>query len=210
MEKQMERLFDHIRIHYDFDRAEFIDKGFSNARKYKLYRSGQAVYLLRVYDGATYPRRKEEHRHIQQHYDNGVVCQKPIHHGYVPELALCYIVLAYIEGESGESVLPLLTTQEQVEQGYKAGQELRKIHRIAAPSDLNWAEKRYAKYEQKKRKVLELGLRFHKQNEMESFFDAHIELLKHSTVCFQHDDFLESACDLDRWSSEPAAKRDHD
>ncbi len=185
----MERLLELIRIQYDFDQAEFIDKGFSNARKYILYQSGKAVYLLRVYDGESYLRRAEEYKYIQQHYNNGVICQKPIHHDYVPELGLCYILLTYIEGESGEIVLPYLTVEQQTEQGYKSGQQLRKIHKIVPEIDLNWAEKRYVKYEQKKNKVRELGVNFHRQKEIERFIEAHFDLLKESMVCFQHDDF---------------------
>ncbi|WP_051621087.1 aminoglycoside phosphotransferase family protein [Paenibacillus sp. UNC451MF] len=189
MYELVELLFEDIRNHCDFDHAEFIDKGFSSAQKYILYKSGEAAYLLRVYDGASYSRRVEEQKYLQQHYDNGVMCQKPVHEGYVPELGLCFLVLNYMDGESGEEVLPKLTVEQQVEQGYAAGHELRKIHEITPETPFNWAEKRYTKYMNKKNKVAELGVCFDKQKEIEMFIEAHFDLLKESRVSFQHDDF---------------------
>ncbi|MEC0240373.1 aminoglycoside phosphotransferase family protein [Paenibacillus dokdonensis] len=189
MDEKIQELLNIIRQRVDFDRAELLNKGYSSVRKYMLYQSDQPLYLLRVYELDSHARRLEEYQYLQQHYDNGVNCQEPVFFGVIHDLKLCCLLLSYTEGESGEEVLPYLTPQSQFKQGIAAGEELKKIHTIIPVVPINWVERRYDKYIQKKTKVKELGIQFHKQAFIEHYIESNFDLLSNSSVCFQHDDF---------------------
>lgn len=189
MEERIRKLLKELRQRVEFDRHEVVAKGHSDAVKLALFREEQPVNLLRIYRLDTYSRRKNEHDFIKRHFTNGVRCQEPIALEAWPELQLCGLLLTYLEGASGEVVLPGLSSEEQYLQGEAAGKELRTIHTVVPDAEINGFERRYAKYLDKKRKVGELGLRFHKQSELEAFIERSFGLLRDSPVCFQHDDY---------------------
>lgn len=189
MEERIRKLLRELRQQVEFDRHEYVAKGHSDATKLVLIRDDKPVYLLRIYSLDSYNRRKNEHDCIRLHYNNGVRCQEPIALEAWPDLQLCGLLLTYMEGESGEAVLPGLSPEAQYLQGESAGKELRTIHKVVPDTEVNWFERRYAKYLDKKRKVGELGLRFHKQSELEAYIERSFGLLCDSVICFQHDDY---------------------
>ncbi|NOU93634.1 phosphotransferase [Paenibacillus sp. LMG 31456] len=189
MDEKIQELLLEIKHKVDFDRAELLNKGHSTAKKYTLYQADKPVYLLRVYELTSYARRLEEYKYLRQHFNNGVSCQSPIYIDASDSLELCYLLLTYIDGDSGEEVLPCLSIQSQYQQGLAAGKELRMIHKVVPDLPFNWAEKRYNKYIQKKIKVKINNTTFYRQPYMESFIENNINLLNESSICFQHDDF---------------------
>ncbi|SFM53478.1 Phosphotransferase enzyme family protein [Paenibacillus sp. 1_12] len=189
MDDKIQELLYEIQHKVDFDRAEMLNKGYSNAKKYILYQSAQPLYLLRVYEWDSYARCFEEYKYLKLHIDNGVRCQKPIFMDVLHDLKLCYLLLTYTEGECGDEVLPYLTPQTQYQHGLAAGGELSKIHKVVHEAPINWVERRNAKYIQKKMKVNELNIHFHRQGYIESYIEGNFDLLSNSPVCFQHDDF---------------------
>ncbi|CAG7644536.1 aminoglycoside phosphotransferase family protein [Paenibacillus allorhizosphaerae] len=182
-------LLSDIRRTASFDNYEFLLKGHSNAKKVILFQSGEPVYLLRVYDADSFARRSEEYDYLERHYNHGVNCQKPVAIGLADELKLCYLLLTYTEGQSGEEALPGLSPESQYMQGVEAGKQLRIIHIVEPKVPFRWADKRYGKYVNKKEVLRELNLNFYKQHEIESFIERHFHLLESSPVRFQHDDF---------------------
>lgn len=189
MDEKVQKLLAEIRHKVVFDRVEPLTKGYSNARKYILYESDRPIYLLRVYELDSYSRRTEEYTYLNLHYNNGVCCQKPVCIDALYDLKLCYLLLPYMEGTSGDEMLRNLPTEDQYMQGLMAGEQLRKIHMVVPDTPINWFERRYTKYVQKKMKVMELDIDFYKQGYIESYIEQNFDLLRDSPVCFQHDDF---------------------
>ncbi|MBE9913082.1 aminoglycoside phosphotransferase family protein [Paenibacillus donghaensis] len=186
---KLQKLISRLRQKVGFDHAEWLDKGYSDARKFILYQADQPLYLLRVHVAASFARRVEEFQYLKQHIQHGVRCPQPIFAESFDDLELCYLLVAYIEGTSGEEVLPRLPPESQFLQGWEAGRELKKIHQVVPKTPVNWTEQRYDKYIRKKTTVQELDVSFHKQDFIESYIENHFDLLTNSSVCFQHDDF---------------------
>lgn len=151
MEKRIRKLLAEIREQVGYDRAEPLEKGFSDARKFVLYQADTPVYLLRVHEGRAYARQRLEFELLRKHEANQVRCSKPLMAGLAGYLDLCYLfLLTYIPGVSGEEDLSGLTPETQLQQGAAAGRELRKIHQVIPDVPIEWAARRAEKYRQKK------------------------------------------------------------
>ncbi|NGP45143.1 aminoglycoside phosphotransferase family protein [Bacillaceae bacterium SIJ1] len=174
----------------DITHYEKLTKGFSTSSKYILYvKEGTGKYILKVYPSKQRERRKMQFALLQQHVSNHVSCHKPIKFGFDDELQMCYILLSYVRGESGDQWLPTKHIEEQYHLGVSAGKELRKIHLVAPTPSFNWYQKRTAKYKHKVAQCNSLRLTFYKQDFIENYIEENIHLLKDSPVTFQHDDF---------------------
>ncbi|GAB2565407.1 aminoglycoside phosphotransferase family protein [Gracilibacillus alcaliphilus] len=169
---------------------EELKSGYSAAKKYKLYSAeGKPLYLLKMYDILKKDRVKHEFELLKIHAKNEVSCPEAIIFNYKEEEQICYLILSYIDGASGDSTLAALEEELQYKIGLQAGKELRKIHLITPNHSFNWFKKRLDKYQHKMETCKELGLTFYKQTYVESYIKENIHLLKNSPVCFQHDDF---------------------
>ncbi|MBM7585658.1 aminoglycoside phosphotransferase (APT) family kinase protein [Bacillus pakistanensis] len=172
------------------DTFEELKSGYSSAKKYKLYSVGcKPLYLLKIYTIEKRDRVEREFELLNKHYKNNVLCQKPIIFDFKKEEKICYVVLSYIDGTSGDTALATLGKDLQYEIGLQAGKELRKIHLITPDNSFNWYKKRLDKYQNKIETCKRIGLTFYKQKFIESYINENINLLKNSPICFQHDDF---------------------
>lgn len=164
--------------------------GYSSAKKYKLYSSeNNPAYLLKIYDFEKRDRIKHEFELLNHHYQNKVLCQKAKLFGYSEKEWICYLILPYIKGISGDIALPELGEHSQYKIGLQAGRELRKIHLLTPDITFNWYQKRFQKYQDKLQTCKKFGLAFYKQKFIEGYINENIDMLKNSPVSFQHDDF---------------------
>lgn len=172
------------------DSYEELKSGYSPAKKYKLYSAERKpLYLLKIYDLKKKDRIKQQFKLLNKHYQNKVLCPKPVLFDFKEEEQICYLILSYLEGASGDIVLPTLTEDSQYKIGLQAGKELRKIHLMTPETSFNGYKKRLNKYQNKRATCKRLGLTFYQQKFVENYINEHIHLLKNSPVCFQHDDF---------------------
>lgn len=169
---------------------EELSKGFSTAKKYILYtKEHVSQYILKIYGIEKADRRKAEFDLLNQHFQNHVLCQKPVQFGINEKHQVCYILLTYLEGISGDISIPLCSAEEQYHLGVLAGRELKKIHLVAPRTPFDWYRKRTQKYKNKVDECKRLGLTFYKQDYIETYIKDNIHLLKDSMITFQHDDF---------------------
>ncbi len=111
-------------------------------KKVKLYSdSGKPVYLLKFYSIEKKDRIRLQFDLLKKHYENDVLCHQPIIFESDEEKQVCYLVLSYIDGTSGDSALAALGTDLQYQVGVQAGKELRKIHLITRDHSFNWYKK---------------------------------------------------------------------
>ncbi len=172
------------------DAIEFLDKGFSDERKYILWESGEPTYLLRISGIEKLLRRQRDFDLLRTHHDRGIRCSPPLEFGINKQSRLCYTLLGYIPGKSGADAIPKLPVSAQYEIGMDAGQELWALHQLKHPTgDLDWFEARVAKYESKVSQARELGLTFRGQGMIQRYIETNISLLRESEVRFQHDDY---------------------
>ena len=174
---------------YKVEDIKPIVKGYSDDAKYLLRLIDGTLVLLKVSQLKDLQRKKDEFNHLRLHYDNGVKCSEPLEFFIFEQHNVCISLLSFIEGKSGEEVLPLLSKEEQYSLGWKASEELRKIHKVEPVKTFDWYKKRWDKYLNKKKIVKELGYTFYKQDVIEEYIEKNYEILKDSPIRFQHDDF---------------------
>ena len=172
------------------DRIEFLDKGFSDERKYVLWESGEPTYLLRISGIEKSLRRRQDFELLRVHHNRGIRCSPPLEFGVDEPGRLCYALLGYIPGESGSDAIPKLPDSTQFEIGMDAGRELCALHELSHPTgDFGWFEARVAKYERKVVQARERGLTFRGHAHAQRYIETNIALLRESEVRFQHDDY---------------------
>ncbi|GIN71898.1 aminoglycoside phosphotransferase [Bacillus sp. J14TS2] len=176
--------------HLPVDRYQELASGYSSAKKFKLSSGDDnPLYLLKIYNIEKRDRIKLQFDLLKRHYENNVLCQQPLIFELNEEEQVCYLLLSYIDGMSGDVALPTLGTDLQYKIGVQSGKELKKIHLITYDHSINWYNKRLEKYRNKVETCKKLGLTFYKQRFVESYIDENISILKDSPICFQHDDF---------------------
>ena len=172
------------------DRIEFLDKGFSDERKYILWEGGEPTYLLRTSGIDKLLRRQQDFETLLTLHKRGIRCSPPIEFGVDEPSQLCYTLLGYIPGESAADAIPKLPDSTQYKIGMDAGQELWALHQLKHPTkDFDWFEARVAKYESKVAQAREHELTFRGQERIQHYIEANISLLRESEVRFQHDDY---------------------
>ncbi|WP_245773158.1 aminoglycoside phosphotransferase family protein [Paenibacillus catalpae] len=175
----------------DCERLELIHKGYSSDSKYIAYsRDGQPQYLLRTYALEEDTRKRQEFRVLEQLREQAVMCSKPIAVGRLEDYALGYMLLSYIDGGDATDELPLLSLGEQYEIGLQAGAELRKIHQIHAPDDVEpWESRVVAKYRRYREGYEQSGVTIPYEDKLISFIEANLGRMKGRPNILQHDDF---------------------
>ncbi|MBZ9623776.1 aminoglycoside phosphotransferase family protein [Clostridium sp. FP2] len=174
---------------YKVENIKPVIKGYSNDEKYLLQLNNNMSVLMKVSNIKDYNRKKQEFYYLNIQYNNGVKCSKPLEFFILEKSNVCITILTYLEGKSGDEVLPLLPKEIQYSLGYEAANELRKIHEIKPSETFNWYKKRWEKYQLKKKQLFELGCSFYKQDKIENYIEDNFRILRGSCIRFQHDDF---------------------
>jgi serine/threonine-protein kinase len=124
----------------NFTKVEFINKGWSEDKKYYIETIDSQRLFLRISDITEYDRKKAEYDMMERVYTLGVLTPQPIDFGFCNDGKSVYSLSCWLDGEDAEKVLPQLMETEQYILGIKAGELLRNIHSILAPADTeDWA-----------------------------------------------------------------------
>ncbi|MDZ5473828.1 aminoglycoside phosphotransferase family protein [Bacillus sp. 31A1R] len=128
-----------------------IDKGFSGEEKYCLSDQEGNQYLLRVCDIERLESAKNHFQLLQSVEALNIPMTRPIGLELIEKEQKVAMLLTYVEGVDGEESLSSHTEEEQYRIGLSAGEVLRKLHTIPAPSNLElWdvlKSNKHARYE---------------------------------------------------------------
>lgn len=172
------------------ERVQRLPKGYSKDKKYVLWERGRPKYLLRLSNIKFRERCQAEFDIIAKHHERGIPCPKPHIFDVAEDSKVCYSILSYLLGQCAEEALPKLTEKEQYAIGVVAGQELHRLHQLRYPEeDFDWYMRRKTKYLYMVKTAQELGLTFVRQEEIERYVEANLDILRNSPVRFQHDDY---------------------
>ena len=133
-----------MKIYDTIAKKEFIDKGWSEDKKYRITTAGETKYLLRISPIERFEARKNLFEMLERIAALGVPMCEPIEFGTCAEGV--YFIQSWIDGEELGDILPTLPKTEQYLLGFKSGEILRKIHNISvSESDIqserpDWAE----------------------------------------------------------------------
>jgi len=173
----------------DFISRVPIEKGWSGDMKYCVTHAAGTRYLLRVSPASRYEHRKALYEILHEVAATGIPMNQPI--GFWESGEGVCMLFSWIGGEDlTEGALSHLPAAEQYAFGQRAGEILRKIHTVPAPSGQeDWEPRFNRKIDMKIRKYHECGLRFEGDRHVLAYIEQNRRLLKGRPQCFQHGDY---------------------
>lgn len=184
-------IHEHIHSLRQAETVSKIHKGFSFDGKYFVYEAGERpAYVLRTAPLKQLKRKRGEYEAIRRIHELGVKTSEPLEFGTLESLDLCYMVLRYVEGDDASEVLPTLSSDEQYRIGLTAGRELRLMHELEAPADLDaWHIRRTSKHNRQWADYRSCGVKLSEEDTVISFINDNLPLMVGRPNRFQHDDF---------------------
>ncbi|SET56496.1 Predicted kinase, aminoglycoside phosphotransferase (APT) family [Oceanobacillus limi] len=163
-----------------------LHKGFSSDNKYII----DDTYLLRTFSSQTATERMEEFEYITIAATHSDYVPRAIAFDTIEELGLSYMILTFLPGEDGEVALKYLSDREQYKAGYRAGEELRKIHHIPAPKEYSgWYETKKKKSDKYISQLEKINLEEDMKLLLKDYIKQHEHLMVDRPNTIQHDDF---------------------
>lgn len=177
------------------EKLKFIDKGFSNDKKWIVKFANETELFLKVCPIKDAEHKQKEFTYMTYYYESDVPVPQPISFTIFKELECCVQVFECVQGEDAEISLPNLEEDKQYDIGVEAGKILKKIHQYIDQNPAQtWEEYRWGKHERYLRmfeEMMESNSIPHTFN-MEpifKFIESHKYLLKNRPVAFLHDDY---------------------
>ena len=170
----------------DFSSIIPIDKGWSGDQKYCVTDSNGCKFLLRISPSEQYDRKKFSFEMMRRLSDLGIPMCMPIEFGLCDEGV--FLLESWIDGKAAESLIPCLSTVQQYDLGFKAGQIQRTIHSISA-LDGNWGEEYRFKIHRKINDFLSCGVSFDGADLMLDYVKNNLHMLNERPTTLQHGDF---------------------
>lgn len=166
------------------NRIEPLHKGFSTDKKYVV----DHQYLLRLFSSEDEKRRRVEFDTIQKLSVYSAFVPQAITFGTITDKS--YMILSYLPGRDAEVGLKDLTGDEQYTAGMAAGRELKKLHRLTAPSNApDWYTQKKLKSDKYLRSLQKIAVDPYIKQMLETYIDQHKHVMKGRPNTFQHDDF---------------------
>lgn len=177
-----------MRIYDKIIKKELIEKGWSCDKKYCAFDAEGAKYLLRISPIEQYERKKNEFDLMKNVAALDVPMCLPI------EFGLCddgvYSIQGWIEGVDAETEAEHLSDDEQYLYGVKAGEILKKIHTISAPSDMEkWEDYFNRKIDRKIKAYEECPLKYENGQIFLDYINTHRHLIANRPRTYQHGDY---------------------
>lgn len=167
---------------------EPIQKGWSKDQKYCITDEQGQKYLLRISGADTYDRKQQEFDRMGQVASTGISMCKPIAFGRCEEGV--YSIQSWIDGTDAEALIPQMNETLQYQYGLEAGQMLRKIHTIPAPSELEpWDVYFNRKIDRKIQMYGDCPIKYENGDRFLDYIEVHRTLLKGRPRTYQHGDY---------------------
>jgi len=176
--------------HESFIKIEAINKGVSSDAKYYVETVQGQRYLLRISNIESYERKKIMYDMMVRVASLGVSLSIPVDFGICNNGKNVYQLLTWCDGETADAVLPRLSFKEQYLLGVKAGQNLKKIHSIPAPPEIeDWYDKFVRVNDVRIRAFFNCGVHIDCSETILAFYEENRHLLHGRPQCFIHGDY---------------------
>ena len=173
---------------YRFINKKLINKGWSGDKKYCVTVRAGKKFLLRVSPIEQYERKKNEFDLMLQVAELGISMCLPIEFGVSEEGV--YSIQSWIDGNDAESEANKLSDSEQYSYGFEAGQILKKIHTICAPSGIEeWDVFFNRKINRKIQMYENCPIKYENGQTFIEYINSHRHLLKGRPRTYQHGDY---------------------
>lgn len=165
-----------------------IEKGWSGDQKYCATTADGCKYLLRISSLERLERKEREFEKMREVAALGIPMCLPIEFGVCEEGA--YSIQSWIEGKDAEEVIPALSPSMQYAYGFEAGKQLRRIHVIPAPSEVDSWDIRYdRKIDAKIKQYHECPLKYENGDFLLDLINKNRHLICGRPSVYQHGDF---------------------
>jgi len=173
---------------YCFESRTPIDKGWSGDKKYCAIDGKGQKYLLRISASEEHNQKQSEFMMMQQVYDLGIPMCRPLEFGICEEGV--YSVQSWIDGTDAEESIPSMRKAEQYAYGFQAGQILKKIHTIPAPSTvIDWEIRFNRKIDRKIKGYIDCPLKYESGDLFLDYIEQNRYLLYDRPQVYQHGDY---------------------
>ena len=179
---------------YDtFAKIESIAKGASDDKKYLIETANGNKLILRISDIENAGTKKAEYAMLERVATFSIPISLPIDFGVCNDGKNVYQLLSWLEGKDLQSLLPNMTEAEQYTYGLKAGELLRLIHTIPAPSNAEPWEDWFMEYVQESIDCYnDEDIKFEEVNVLIKYIQNNAHLIKGRPQSLIHSDFIDS------------------
>lgn len=164
-----------------------IEKGWSKQEKY-IIDTKDGKLNLTIFEKENLLRKEEIFNYQKKLYESNIKVAKPI-----KILSLdnkCIALFEYIEGLDGEEIISSLPEEAQYEVGFQAGVELKKMHKLKAPSEMeSWGSRKIRKHKRYEELYQMTNFKLENSNMILQFINDHLDLINDRPNVFQHDDY---------------------
>lgn len=172
----------------EFITREFIEKGWSEDKKYCVTDNNGTKFLLRVSPIEQYERKKEEFEMMRRVESLGVPMCKSLEFNVSDEGV--YSIQTWIDGVDAEEVITTFSEIKQYAYGVEAGRILHKIHSIPAPdTQEDWESWFNRKMDYKIQKYTECPIKYENGQCFIDYINENRYLLKGRPQVYQHGDY---------------------
>ena len=174
-----------------------IEKGWSGDRKFRVLTDSGESFLLRISPPEKQARVFAQFQRMAQAAALGIPMCLPLERGICSKGV--YVLHSWIDGEDAEAVLPGLPLDAQYRYGLDAGNILRRIHSLPAPSDLEpWAPRFNRKIDRKLQMYANCPLKYPGGEAFLRHIASCRHLLQDRPQSFQHGDYHTGNMMIDR------------
>ena len=190
MEKYLSEVLSILNELKRVNNISFLNKGYSQEKKYILTTEEGIKYLLRL----SFPKDPHmkfiEMEKMLECIKLGVKCNEPIRFGLTSDKECFYSLLSWIEGDDGLKSLKNIPKSNHLKIGIVAGKQLRLINSIPDKTNSNTWYDRYVKKQKLYYEIFkQSSINFPNQSEIIKFINENLNLIKNRPSYFQHDDF---------------------
>ena len=168
---------------------EKINQGFSYDLKYYINTEDGENYFLRLSDASSYDRKKQEHEIIGVMTKLGIPSLQEIDFGRCNNGKSVYMLQTWINGQTLETALPILSEDKQYKLGVEAGKILRKMHSFKSTVISDWYSVRLEQYLSNYKKYKQYDISYKYEHQINEYINKNVNLLKGKQVSFVHGDY---------------------
>ena len=175
-----------------FAKTEMISKGMSGDKKYYIETVDGKHLLLRIADSSEHEQKKAEFETMKQAFALNIPMPEPIDFGLCDNEKSVYTLLAWIDGDEVEAVLPTLPKEAQHHLGVRSGAILREIHKLPAPEGVDdWATRYFSVIDERLDAFQAEGVPFDGNKIILGYLHSNRHLLSQRPQCRHHGDYHE-------------------
>lgn len=174
----------------EWEDIEYINKGWSDDKKYKIKTRENEELLLKISDIGQFAKKKKEFEIIKDLEEKKILMPKAVDIGVCNNDQSIYSLYTWIKGEDAAEEISKFSEEEQYKLGVNAGRYLKEIHSVNAPKSIeDWESRFNRKIDKKIENYKKCGVVLKDEKKILEYINKNRVLLKNRAQCLQHGDY---------------------